>query len=369
MATLSVVVPTYQEHDNLRALSEQLAEVFAEHKLDAEIIIVDDNSQDGTEELVAELVQEGHPIQLIVRREERGLSSAVIRGFREAKGEFLLCMDADLSHPPQAVPDILAKLQEDGVDFVIGSRYVPGGATEGGWGLFRWLNSKGATLLARPFTRAKDPMAGFFCLRRATFEQAAPLNPVGYKIGLELIVKCDCRNVQEVPIHFANRVAGESKLSLKEQLNYIKHLKRLADYKFGWFSYFMQFCMVGGTGVVVDLTSVTVLLKMGVVFGLARAMAIWIAMTWNFGLNRRLTFSYSRNENIFLQYIGFCCTCLLGGLINWSVSISLAKYVEFFSAHQVLAAFAGVLLGTVSNFMLSRYFVFRKKTNPPQSDR
>ena len=145
-------------------------------------------------------------------------------------GNWCVVMDADLSHPPEAIPGMIARL-DDGADFVIGSRYVSGGTTDSNWGLLRWLNSKVATWLARPLTRAKDPMAGFFALRRTTFERATALNPIGYKIGLELLVKCRCVRVDEVPIHFADRQHGESKLSFREQLRYLQHLGRLYSHR------------------------------------------------------------------------------------------------------------------------------------------
>src|SRR5262249_50588976 len=149
------------------------------------------------------------------------------------RGSIFVVMDADLSHPPERLPDLVTTLQSEGTDFVIGSRYVPGGGTDENWGLFRWLNSKFATLLAWPLTSTHDPMAGFFAIRRSTFESAAPLDPIGYKIGLELIVKCRCRTIKEVPIRFRDRMLGKSKLSLKEQLNYLRHLRRLYDFRFG----------------------------------------------------------------------------------------------------------------------------------------
>lgn len=227
---VSIISPTYREAENIRSLVEQVHAAMQEAKIDYEFIIVDDNSQDGTTEIADELVDEGFPLTLLVRTEDRGLSSAVLHGFRSAKGNVLVCMDADLSHPPTDVPRLIERLQQDDADFVIGSRYVPGGGTDEDWGAFRWFNSKVATLLARPFTSARDPMAGFFAIEKSTFESAAKLNPVGYKIGLELIVKCGCKQVREVPIQFADRQKGESKLSLKEQLNYLRHLGRL-----GWF--------------------------------------------------------------------------------------------------------------------------------------
>ncbi len=145
-------------------------------------------------------------------------------------------MDADLSHPPEAVPELVAKIAGDEADFCIGSRYTEGGRTKEDWGLLRKINSLGATWLARPLTSARDPMAGFFCLTRETYERAkaAGLNPVGYKIALEIMIKADCRRVAEVPIEFSDRLHGESKLTLTQQLLYLQHLYRLYRFRLPW---------------------------------------------------------------------------------------------------------------------------------------
>jgi dolichol-phosphate mannosyltransferase len=227
---VSVIVPTYREAENLPVLVEAISRALAGHARGFEIIVVDDNSGDGTEEACARLAW-GHPLRLLVRRQERGLASAVVHGMNAARGTFLVVMDADLSHPPEALPALLAPLRAGRADFVIGSRYAPGGSTEEGWGLYRWLNSKVATLLAWPLARVRDPMAGFFALPRSLFRSAAALDPIGYKIGLELLVKCRCRNVVEAPIHFRNRLHGQSKLSLREQVNYLRHLGRLYRFR------------------------------------------------------------------------------------------------------------------------------------------
>jgi dolichol-phosphate mannosyltransferase len=217
---LSIVVPTYREAANLPVLVPRVADALNSTPLTWELIVVDDNSPDETVSICRRLA-ESYPVRLIVRTAERGLSSAVIAGMRAARGDILLCMDADLSHPPESIPTIASALGDDpNTDFVIGSRYVQGGRTEDGWGLLRWINSRGAILLARPLTRTSDPMAGFFALRRNAFHATeSTLNPVGYKIGLELLIKCGCRHIVEVPIHFSNRLHGASKLTLREQLN------------------------------------------------------------------------------------------------------------------------------------------------------
>ena len=227
---VSVIVPTFKEGENLPVLIPRIGAALDSANLRGEIIIVDDNSPDNTPSVCAELAHT-YPVKLLVRTTERGLSSAVVHGLRHASGDTLLVMDADLSHPPEKIPEMVAMLNSGGVDFVIGSRYVRGGTTADDWGLFRWLNSKVATVLAWPLTSAADPMAGFFAIRRTTFESGMHLDPIGYKIALELIVKCACRNVREVPIMFHNRLHGTSKLTFKEQVNYIRHLKRLYAYK------------------------------------------------------------------------------------------------------------------------------------------
>lgn len=230
---VSIVVPTYREVENLPVLTERIFSALRQANIPGELIIVDDNSRDGTDAAVERLAKD-YPIRLITRTDERGLSSAVIRGFAEAKHDLLLCMDADLSHPAESVPDLVRAVAEDRAEFCIGSRYTEGGKTKEDWGPLRRLNSWGATLLAKPLTSARDPMAGFFCLRRETLEraQAADLNPIGYKIALEIMVKAGCRRVAEIPIEFSDRLHGESKLTFEQQLLYLKHLLML--YRFVW---------------------------------------------------------------------------------------------------------------------------------------
>lgn len=237
---VSVVVPTYKECENIKILVPRILSVMRTEKLAVEVIIVDDNSRDGIDEIVRQFKSDGLPVKLEVRYGQRCLSTAVIHGFKLARGRYLVCMDADLSHPPGKIPELISKLRSGEADFVIGSRYVPGATTDVDWGLFRWFNSKVATLLARPLVSAKDPMSGFFAVHRETFLSADHLSPVGYKIAIELLIKSKCKKIVEVPIHFADRKLGSSKLNLKERLNYIKHLKKLYDYKYGNSSRFFR---------------------------------------------------------------------------------------------------------------------------------
>jgi dolichol-phosphate mannosyltransferase len=223
---ISIVVPTFREADNLRPLVTRVSEALSPTGIAYEIIFSDDNSGDGSEKIIAELAA-CYPVRILVRTENRDLSLAVLDGLRAARGEYVLVMDADLSHPPEQIPDLIAPLREGRADFTLGSRYVAGGSTHN-WGGNRRLNSWVATALAKPLSKGlADSMSGFFALRRSTFESAHKLDPIGYKIGLELLCRCDIRRPMEIPIRFHDRVKGESKLNLEQQARYLIHLKRL----------------------------------------------------------------------------------------------------------------------------------------------
>lgn len=351
---LSIVVPTYREAENLPHLIDRVAQVKERHGLDVELLIMDDDSQDGSVEAVA--ARREPWVRIVVRKADRGLSPAVLDGLALATGEVLACMDADLSHPPEALPAMMKKLEE-GADFVLGSRYVEGGTTADDWGLFRWLNSRIATALARPLTSVRDPMGGFFVMTRAKFQEGCGLNPIGYKIALELIIKCRCERVVEVPIHFANRRFGESKLTLKQQLLYLQHLRRLYIHKFGVWSQLMQFLVVGAMGTAVNLGALTALDAVRVPVRVAIAAAIWIAMTFNFVLNRRFSFSFARRGSWWQQYVRYTAASLTGALVNYAVTLGVLDSVPRLPVQ--VAALCGIAVGTGVNFIASRYLVFR----------
>jgi len=230
--SISVIVPTFREAENIPVLVQRLRAVAEDHELEIEMLIMDDRSDDDIAQVTAALGEDGW-VKLVVRDGERSLSRAVVDGLRLASNEVLLVMDADLSHPPEAIPRLLDTLAQPGVDFVFGSRYVEGASVDESWELLRRLNSLIARSLARPLTTVRDPTSGFFALRRETFLAADELDPIGYKIGLELMIKCHCVGVREVPIHFGLRLHGTSKLDMRERLRYLRHVKRLMDYRFG----------------------------------------------------------------------------------------------------------------------------------------
>ncbi len=359
---ISIIVPTYNEAENIPHLLRRLGELRDTYSLDLEVIVMDDDSKDGTAQAVADF--DADWARAIVRTEDRGLSPSVIDGMRAAKNPVFIVMDADLSHPPEVLPKMILAL-EAGHDFVIGSRYVKGGTTDDDWGLFRWLNSRVATLMSRPLTSAKDPMAGFFALRKSDFEKAKELSPVGYKIGLELIVKCNLDNIGEIPIHFSDRQYGESKLTLKEQLLFIQHLRRLFIFKFGVWSDAAQFLAVGASGVITNMAVLALLMMMGMNKYLAIYIAIYVSMFGNFLLNRRFTFGHSRHNGTFMkQCIGFMLACSVGAVVNGVTTSLLSNYIfhELEPTKSVLCATPfGIAAGMIFNWVVNRYFVFKVK--------
>ena len=219
---LSIVIPTYNEGDNIVPLVERIDNALAGR--DYEILFVDDNSQDGTAAIIEDLAPR-YPVGVAVRKTERGLASAVVYGIANTTGEKVLVMDADLQHPPEVIPTLVAAA-ENGADIVIASRYVKGGACQE-WGLFRKLVSAVSTRIAHIFlppTRpVKDPMSGFFMFDRRVVAHAR-LQPRGYKILLEILMEGEFENVTEVPFTFVTRDEGQSKLNTRQQIEYIRHI-------------------------------------------------------------------------------------------------------------------------------------------------
>ncbi len=364
MNKISIIVPTFREADNIPELTSRIDSSLKNTRYKYEVIFVDDNSQDGIDRKVDEL-QKNYPVKLKIRLEEKGLSSAVIAGFELATGDIYLVMDADLSHPPEKIPAMLDKIAEEGFEFVIGSRFVKGGSAEH-FNIFRILNALVSRMIASPFTSVKDPMAGFFAFRSSLLKKNVPLNPLGFKIGLELLVKLAPKKVTEIPIQFQERLYGESKLTMKQQALYLIHIWRLFRFKFRTLSEFVVFSMIGACGMVVDLTFVFISYDiMQIPFRSARAIGFVFALTSNFLLNRKFNFPKS-GHGLIHQYIRFFAVSLAGFALNWTISVYLYDTKEFFHRYYLLAAFLGIVGGLAVNFLGSKFFVFRKKKGEQQ---
>ncbi len=219
---VSLVLPTYNERECVERLHDRIEAALGGYR--HEVIVVDDNSPDGTGDVVRRMGETG-PYRLLARPVRAGLSSAVLDGCHAATGRIVVVMDADGSHPPERLPDLIEPIRTERAEFVLGSRRVHGGSDEG-LGPVRWMTSWLASVLARPLTWVHDPMSGFFAIRRDILARA-PLAPKGFKVGLEILVKCRPSPVLEVPFHFGERLAGESKLGPRVIVWYGQHLIRL----------------------------------------------------------------------------------------------------------------------------------------------
>lgn len=225
---LSIIIPTYNERENIGLIVPKIFASLPRKWMRMEVIVVDDGSPDGTAKLARDLGKR-YNVRVIERKGKRGLSPAVLEGLGEARGDILGVMDADLSHPPEAIPRLIEPILKRGTDLVIGSRRIKGGKTEG-WSLKRKIISWGAGFLSMGLTSVKDPMSGFFFLKKGVIRSAV-LSPRGFKIGLEIIVKGHYRSIEEIPYKFTDRRFGKSKLGIGEDLSYLRHLIGLYWYR------------------------------------------------------------------------------------------------------------------------------------------
>ena len=355
---VSIVVPTFREAANIPRLAERIHTALSESGISWELLLVDDNSQDGSEAVVAELSRR-LPVRMVTRRQPpRDLSLSVIEGIRLCRFDRLVVMDADLSHPPERIADLLAALDAD-CDMVVGSRYAPGGVVDRTWSAWRILNSRVATSLALPLVSCSDPMAGFFATDRRLLPDLQTLQPIGYKIALELMVRGKLR-LKELPIDFRDRSQGSSKMNWRQQLNYLRHLYRLYRYKFGGPARLLCFVLVGATGLVIDVTGYLGLQWIGFEHRLARFLSFWPAVTWNWRLNRSFTFGERPRQPRVRQWGKFVASSLVGLSVNVGSYTLLTSYVDVFASYRLLALLSGVLLGTLVNFLLANLYVYRR---------
>jgi dolichol-phosphate mannosyltransferase len=356
---LSLVIPTYNESNNLPTLID-LLEGLLEPVLGKayELIVVDDDSPDRTWELAQKLAPEHPRVRVIRRQGERGLSTAVIRGWQAARGEILGVMDADLQHPPEVNLALLSEI-ERGADLATGSRHAEGGGLSD-WNLLRRLLSRGAQLLGLlilpgVLSRLSDPMSGYFMLRRSAIA-GVELDPLGYKILIEVVARGRVRWIAEAGYVFRERVEGESKVTWKLYVQYLGHLAKLR-----WAtlpeSRLFRFCVVGGTGVVVDMGVLYLLSDPRMLgFGLSRSklVAAELALISNFLLNDLWTFRGLSKPGWgprLRRFIGFNAICLVGIILNVVILNLLFNYAGL---NRYVANAIGILCVTGWNYALNR---------------
>jgi dolichol-phosphate mannosyltransferase len=352
---ISVVVPTYNESGNIEALIERASASLSASGEPYELIIVDDNSPDGTAEKVRSLQTDRPWLRLTVRTEERGLSTAVMAGWRVAKGDVLGCMDADLQHPPEVLAKLVSTLRTSGADIVVASRHVAGGGVSE-WSFTRRFVSWTASLLATlavpgVLGAVRDPMSGFFLLRRDVIQTAA-LRPRGYKILLEVLAKGDYSQVKEVPFVFEERVEGGSKIGSAVMWDYLVHLVRISI-ETGEARRAAKFISVGLSGAVVNLFFYRLLMA-APWFRVwqAATIAAALAMVNNFIWNEWFTFSETHRASsgvtaMARRFLMFTLICVVGLILNVGVVQLLVAILHF---PWVLGVAAGIAVAGAWNF-------------------
>ena len=356
---ISVVVPTFNERDNVTTLYKRLEATFGATAW--EVVFVDDNSPDHTWQVVRELSRRDPRVRCIRRIGRRGLSGACIEGILASSAPFAAVIDADLQHDETQLPKMLALLQ-GGAELVIGSRYVEGGSASS-FDKQRAGISAFATEIAKRTLGVKvsDPMSGFFAIRRDRFEKLAPdLSTQGFKILLDIIATARGElATREVPFTFGTRLHGESKLDSMVALDFLGLV--LAKLTGDVISLrFMLFGLVGTSGLVVHLTTLFVALKIfRAPFAEAQALGAVVAMTSNFILNNFLTYRDQRLKGFALVrgLLLFYLVCSVGLFANVGVAFSVYDQEPIWW----LAGAAGALMGVVWNYAMSGLFVWRKR--------
>jgi len=353
---LSLVIPTYNERENVQFLIEKIQEEFIKDNIRGEIIVVDDNSPDGTGKILDQLNKLNKNFKVIHRKGKLGLSSAVLEGWRIAEGDVLGVMDADLSHPPEKIKELFFAIYKDKADFAIGSRYAKGGRIVG-WTLKRKIMSKIATLLARTFTKVKDPMTGFFMFRKECIKDV-PLNPKGFKILLEILIKGKYKKIKEIPITFSNRLGGKSKAGIKEIIHYLHNLWGYLFYKKELMNEFFKFALVGGIGTFVNLVILYLLTEeAGVYYLLSAVISFVFAMTHNFILNKTWAFKENLKLDVGKKYLQFVSVSISVLLINL---FFLYIFTEVFGIYYLLSQVLAIGITLIINFMGNRIWTFSK---------
>ena len=356
--SVSIVVPTYREAANIPALTERVQGALSGTGIEWELILADDDSKDGSEAVVAELAR-NFPVRMETRRAPcRDLSRSVLFGIAFARFERLVVMDADLSHPPERIVDLLDALDGDH-DMVVGSRYVGNGVIDRAWSPWRFLKSRVATLLALPLVDCSDPMSGFFAIERRALPSPETLRPIGYKIALELMVRGRLR-AREVPIEFRDRHLGSSKMSWRQQHEFLRHLYRLYVFRHGGPVRLLCFGLAGASGFVVDVVCYLGLQWLGIEHRLARFVSFWPAVSWNWLLNRKGTFGDRPPEPRARQWVRFVAGSLVGLTANVGSYTALTSLVGVFDRNRLLALVIGVGLGGFLNFLLASLYVYRR---------
>ena len=350
---LSIIVPTFNERENVVELAERIGACLPDCAW--ELVYVDDDSPDGTADLVRQLAHADSRIRCVQRLGRRGLSSACVEGMLASSAPYLAVMDGDLQHDERLLPQMLAELKQGGTDMVVGSRYAPGGGT-GEWGAARVRLSRFGMRLSRMLVpdTLTDPMSGFFMLRRSVFEGAVrKLSNIGTKILMDLFASSpQPLRFKELPYSFRLRQAGASKL---DSLTAWEYAMLLLDKMFGHIVpvRFVAFCIVGALGVAVHLTILSLLRHFSHgTFLVDQTIATVGTMTFNFAVNNVLTYRDKRLRGMrwLRGWLSFNVACSLGACMN----VGLATYLNDVTGIWYVAALGGITVGAVWNYAVTK---------------
>lgn len=355
---LAVVIPTFNETANVRALLDRLSIALA--GISWEAIFVDDNSPDGTAESIRAIGQYSSRVRVLLRIGRRGLSSAVIEGMLATSAPVIAVMDADLQHDETILPQLYRAVAEEGKDLAVGTRYAEGGGV-GDWNARRHAASRIATKISHLMTGVElsDPMSGFFAISREALMEALPrVSGVGFKILLDIAASPPrAFSVAEIPYRFATREAGDSKMG---PLVVAEYLGLLVEKKSGGVltPRLMSFLSVGAAGVGVHLGVLGTALALGIWFEYSQTIAVLCAMTFNFFLNNIFTYRDRRltGWKIVPGLISFYAICAMGAAAN----IGVGTWVNDNDGRWWLAGVAGAAVGAIWNFAMSSVLTWRK---------
>ena len=374
---VSIIIPTYNESENIINILHSIKEIIPKNIL-TQTIVVDDNSPDGTGKLVEDYLKNvkkmaDHTIEIIHRKAKNGLGSAILNGIQQAKGDTIVVMDCDFSHPPQIIPKLVESIKKYQYDIAVASRYIKGGKIQG-WSQKRKLMSRFATLIAKKGlgVNTKDPMSGFFAFKRSIIKELN-FDAIGYKILLEIIVKTKGVNIKEIPYTFQDREFGSSKLGIKTILDYYKSVWKL--YRYGkplekqekrssvkFLSKAGRFYTVGASGFVVNYLISLFFTSGGydMWYLHATTIGIFASITSNFILNKIWTFGDIdfKIKKTISQYGKFAMFSSLGALVQLGMVYFL---VDGNSMAYPLALIIAVITAAFGNFVLNKKWTFKEK--------
>lgn len=374
---ISIIIPTYNESENIIKILRSIGEIIPKNII-TQAIVVDDNSPDGTGKLVEDYLKNlkkmaNYTIEIIHRKAKDGLGSAILRGIQQAKGDTIVVMDSDFSHPPQIIPKLIESIKKYQCDIAIASRYIKGGKIQG-WSIKRKLISKFATLIAKKGLgiNTKDPMSGFFAFKRNIIK-GLNIDAIGYKILLEILVKTKGVSIKEIPYTFQDRKLGSSKLDMKTITDYYKSVWKL--YRYGkplekqekrssvkFLSKASRFYTVGASGFAVNY--MISLLFIGGISNMwylhANIIGIIASITTNFIFNKAWTFEDRdfRIKKTMSQYGKFAMFSSIGALVQLGMVYFLVDSAELVYP---LALILAVMTAAFGNFVFNKKWTFKEK--------